>query len=51
MCPIIATPKHVVTYPKAAIGKTESTYCLVGFVDFEHNDGNISEGAWCKKSY
>ena len=50
--PIIATPEHVVTYTKAAIAlhnllwKTECTYCPVGFVDSEDNDGNISEGTW-----
>ena len=54
--PIIATPEHVVTYTKAAIAlhnflrKTESTYCPVGFVDSEDNDGNISEGAWREES-
>ena len=50
--PIIAIQEHVVTYTKATIAlhnhlrKTEFTYCPVGFVDSEDNDGNISEGAW-----
>ena len=54
--PIIATPEYVVAYTKAAIAlhnflrKTGSTYCPVGFVDFEDNNGNISEGAWCEEA-
>ena len=53
--PIIATPEHV-AYKMAVIvlhnflRKTESTYCLVGFVESEDNEGNLSEGAWCEES-
>ena len=51
--PIIAKPKNVVAFTKAAIAlhnflRTEesSTYCPVGFVDGEDGSGNVIPGSW-----